>query len=193
MPDPSRARRWDAAAAIRNLPLQPWQGDAWRAHGSEYAATDATGARLKTGRFHRAADLFPDGPTWPVLYLALARDVCLAEVIRNATALPLRRYRITRLRLALTAILDCRDVATLGISLDALLNDVNLDPPQELAAVAIARGAEAIIVPSATLLGDNIVLFIDQLRADSAMQALDYVEPRLTKLGPMVVNPDRDQ
>jgi RES domain-containing protein len=190
MPDWSRARRWDAGAAIKEFPQQPWHGDAWRAHGSQFAATDSTGARLKTGRFHRAVDLFPDGPTWPVLYLALARDTCLAEVIRNATALPLRQYRITRLRVALEAVLDCRDVAAMGISLDQLLNDVNLDAPHALAAAAIARGAEAIMVPSATLLGDNLVLFIDQLRPGSIIEALDYVEPRLTKLGPMAVRSD---
>lgn len=81
--------------------------------------------------------------------------------------------------------LDCRDVGGLGITIEDLLNDVDVDIPQRLALAAIAKGAKGLLVPSATLLGDKLVLFVDRRRSDSLVQELDHVEPRLTKLGPM--------
>lgn len=174
---------WDAATAVANCPVGAWWGEAWRAHAPSYHATDAGGARRKSGRYHRAPDLFPDGPVWAVLYLALGRDVCLGEVIRNVSALPVRSYRLTRLGIELAAVLDCRDVAALGLTLDDLVNNADYDTPQHLAAAAFALGVEGMLVPSATLIGDNLIVFVDRLRPDSRIEVLDSVEPNLAKQG----------
>lgn len=119
-----------------------------------------------------------------MLYLALGRDVCLGGILRNVTALPVRSYRITRLSVELAAVLDCRDLTKLGVKLDEVVSGVDYETPQRLAEAALAAGVEAMLVPSATLLGDNLIVFADQLRPGSRIEEMDHVEPNLAKLPP---------
>ena len=182
MPDVTLLDPWNAAEAVARCPITPWRGTVWRAHASIYAATDPAGARRKSGRYHRAPDDFPDGPVWAVLYLALGRDVCLGEILRNVTTIPVRDYRITRLRIGLAAVLDCRDLTLIGLTLDDVVGVIDYETPQRLAGAAFVAGVEAMLVPSATLLGDNLIVFVDQFRLGSRPRVVDHVEPNLAKL-----------
>jgi len=116
-----------------------------------------------------------------VLYLALGRDICLGEVVRHATALPLGPYRLSRLRVELQAVLDCRDVTSVGLSLHDLVASSDYQRPQQLAAAALALGVEGMLIPSATLLGANLIVFVDRMRVESRIEMLDYVEPNLAR------------
>ena len=50
----------------------------------------------------------------------------------------------------------------------------------ELAAAAIKRSCEGILIPSATRFPDPIlVIFPDYLRADSQLQVIDQIDPGL--------------
>src|SRR5262245_17936699 len=59
-----------------------------------------------------------------------------------------------------------------------LLDDLDLAVPQSLVA-ARRRGAEGLVVPSASLLGDNLVIFLDRLRPTSLIEVVRSIEPRL--------------
>lgn len=127
---------WDADRAVAGLPLLPWQGQAWRAHRRRYDAADFTGSLLVSGRFHRAADLYPAVATWPVLYLALDPETSLGEVLRHIRPerLPLLNdYRITEIGVELSAVTDCRDLSAMGLPPDGLWHDLDYEIPQSVA------------------------------------------------------------
>jgi RES domain-containing protein len=173
---------WDAAAAIAALPISPFGASAWRAHHLRYAATDATGSQLVSGRYNRGVDLFSRAQAWPALYCGLGRDVCIGEIVRHADAsiLPLLNdYMLSELHVSLSSVLDCRDSAALGLDDAALLHDYDLSTPQRLAGAARAGGVEGIIVPSATLLGNALIVFPDLLLEGSTLRVRESQPMRL--------------
>jgi RES domain-containing protein len=173
---------WDAKSALEHHVLVPWKGPAWRFHRLSYAATDASGSLLVSGRYHRAADSFLASETWPALYLALSPEIALAEVLRhfNPQLMPrLNQYRLTELNVDLKAVLDCRDAAALGLDAGALVQDYDFATTQALAAASLALGAEGLLVASATGLGDNLVLFAGRLHASSRLTVVRSRNPRL--------------
>jgi hypothetical protein len=107
--------------------------------------------------------------------------VCLGEVLRNAADDRVRLFRYTELGVRLAAVLDCRDASAFGVSQNAILDNIDVDLPHALAAAARRRGAEALLVPSASLLGDNLVVFPDLLREGSKVDAIRSLDPRLVK------------
>jgi RES domain-containing protein len=179
LPVPSE---WDAGRAIAALPVRPWRGRAWRAHRRRYEAIDSAGSLLVSGRFHRAADLFPPDVTWAALYLALDPETSLGEILRHIRPerLPLLNdYRITEVRVQLSGVIDCRDLSAIGLPPDALWHDLDYEIPQSVAAAAIRAQAEAILVPSATRLGDNLVIFPSALRPQTRLVARRSRDPML--------------
>ncbi len=82
----------------------------------------------------------------------------------------LHSYRRTRLHADLSAVLDCRDLAALGLTEDALLDDLNYDIGHALGLAALRRGAEGILVPSATRAGDNLIVLPDNLRPTARIE-----------------------
>jgi hypothetical protein len=137
---------------------------------------------LYSGRYHRAPDLFPRADTWPALYLSLAAEISIGEVVRH---LPLdmmtrlNRLRLSQLEVALSGVVDCRSAARLGLEEGELIQDFDYSSTQAIGAAAIRQGAEAILVPSATYLGDNLVVFSGRLRASSKISIIGSRDPRL--------------
>lgn len=173
---------WNARTAIANIQPGPWKGRAWRFHRRTYGATDAGGALLVSGRYHRGSDQFPRSEVWAALYLALSPEVSLGEVLRHSSPglLPrLNEYRLSELEVELESVLDCRDAASLGLAPDDLIRDYDFAITQEIAAAAIAQGAEGTLVPSATGLGDNLVVFPAQLHTPSRLAIVGSRDPRL--------------
>lgn len=91
----------------------------------------------------------------------------------------LNTYRITEVRVQLSEIIDCREIAARGISLDNLLNDHDYTMSQRLGAAVLATGAEGLLVPSATRLGDNLVVFPTNLRPESVLEVIASRDPVL--------------
>jgi RES domain-containing protein len=175
---------WNADVAIAACPaFAGWNGVAWRFHKQKYLAGDHRGSLVKTGRYHRAGDLFQPEDSWPALYLALDRAIALGEVQRRLTPSilsQLNEFRLTMLQVALAgSVLGCDDPALLGLRLDDLCHDTDWDVPQRLAAAAIAHGAEALIVPSATRLGNNLIVFPTRRHPGSRIIEISHVDPRL--------------
>jgi predicted amidohydrolase len=66
-----------------------------------------------------------------------------------------------------------------GISSEALMDDYDYSFPQSVSAALRDRGAEALLVPSATLLGANLVVFADRLLDGSSLEVLASRATRL--------------
>lgn len=167
---------------MANARPEPWSGRAWRLHRRTYGATDSGGALLVSGRYHRAPDQFPRSEVWSALYLGLSPEASLGEVLRHFTPqlLPqLNEYRLSELEVELEAVLDCRDAAAFGLSPEDLIRDYDFAMTQEIAAAAIAQGAEGILVPSATGLGDNLVVFPAHPHRTSRLAVVGSRDPRL--------------
>jgi hypothetical protein len=172
---------WDADHAIALSPLLPWNGTVWRGHSPRYGAIDHGGSLKVTGRWHRASDLYLPEHIWPALYTGLDLHVCFGEVLRNATDDRVRQFRYTELRVQLSAVLDYRNPLLFGLVEESLLDDLDFDVPHSIAAAARRRRAEALLVRSASLLGDNLVIFPDLVRGDSQIEEVRFVDPRLVK------------
>lgn len=176
------AESWNARRVLAKIQPEPWGGYAWRFHRRAYGATDSGGSLVVSGRYHRAQDQFPRSEVWSALYLALSPEVSLGEVLRHFTPelLPqLNEYRLSEIELQLEAVFDCRDAAALGLTSNDLIRDYDFSITQQIAAAAIAQAAEAILVPSATGLGDNLIVFPAQLRSSSWLAVIGSRDPRL--------------
>lgn len=173
---------WNPVAAIAACQVTPFVGAAWRAHSLRYDATSYEGSHRTTGRYNCGPDRFPNGPTWPVLYLALAPEVCIGELVRNVAPLDparLNNYRVSELHVTLSVVVDCTDLAALRLDMEDMCHDSDWEIPQELAEVALHARHEGMIVPSASQLGKNLIIFPEQLRPGSAIEVRGHVDPRL--------------
>lgn len=173
-------RSWDAATvqrAVAALPFLPWQGHVWRIHRNRYHATDSSGSLIVSGRYNQGADSFPPDDRWPVLYTATAPDVALAEAWRYIDPDlidAIKDARRSEIEIALSLTLDCRDVVARGIPEDALLDDRDYEAGHVLGRVVAERGAEAMLVPSATRLGDNLIVFTRNLRPGARVDVVRF-------------------
>jgi RES domain-containing protein len=173
---------WDAVAAIASLQETPWKGIAWRAHRRKYLAIDPGGSIRVSGRYNRGLDRFPPDEAFPALYLALEAETCVGEIVRHIEPKllsALNDYRISELTVEFSAVLDLSDPLALGVTLHEQTDDLDLTRPQALGAAAFARGVEAIIVPSATRLGNNLVIFTTRLLPRSTITVVASRDPRL--------------
>jgi hypothetical protein len=119
---------------------------------------------VTSGRYHRGPVEFPEGPTWPALYLALRPEIPWVEITRHGPVLPQHNeFLLSELSVALPGVVDCRDVMAMGLSAGDLLHDTDYGVPHGLAAAALVGGAKGMIVPSATLLGDNLIILPENL------------------------------
>lgn len=157
-------------------------------HGVRYDALSVRGSELTSGRYHRARAQAPTGPVWRVLYSALDSGTSIREATPNlgpAGTVALRGRRLSELRIELGQVIDLSDPTQLDLSLDEMIADRDYSvpheptPTQQLAIAALDRGAEGILVPSATLLGTNLVVLVDNLLSSSRINVLRYVAPRL--------------
>lgn len=176
----TRPPGWTARLAVAGLQSYRWQGLAWRIHRATYGPIDTTGAQRFSGRYHRARRDFPGDPVWPVLYTSLNEGACLAEAVRHAGDLQgLTERRMTQLRIELGQVLDLRDPRSCGLRLEDVTDDTDYTTTQELALAALERGTEGLLVPAASLVGDNLIVLIDNLGPNSVVEAVRYIDPKL--------------
>lgn len=153
-------------------------------HAERYSPLDAGGSLIAPGRFNTGRG--DDGATgFAALYLALAPEVALAEMVRHADTEGLDTLidrQLSELACSFAAVIDCRNPTALGLKAGALLDDHDYSVSHALAAAAFAAGAEGILVPSATALGDNLVVFPANLRPESRLVVVSSRSPRLRRL-----------
>ena len=91
----------------------------------------------------------------------------------------MRNQVLSEFRVRLQAVYDLSNPEEFGLNSKDLIEDRNYSLPQSLASALRHRGAEAFLVPSATLLGSNLVVFPDRLRDESSLEILDSRPTRL--------------
>lgn len=151
---------WNAERAVAAVPSRRFRGAVWRVHWREVVPTDWTLSLCTSGRYHRGLDLFPPDQAFPALYSSLAPEIAIWEMVRRSAAQNLAYLKnnvLSELEVELGSVLDLSDPATVGLTL-ADMADSDQQPCQELAAAAMARGYEGLLVPSAALPGLNLVI-----------------------------------
>jgi RES domain-containing protein len=151
-------------------------------HKRKYRAEDPGGAQRVSGRYNRGLDRFPEEKSLPALYLATAPEICLGEIYRHITPelLPaLTDFLLSELSVEVGEALDCRNPKSLGLSPERLMHDTDYEATQAIGAVARANGLEGLLVPSATRLGDNLILFPANLGASARIEVISSRDPRL--------------
>lgn len=156
-------------------------GRVWRGHRSQHPPLDTTGSTITPGRFHVVRAESRNQPGWPALYTALDLAVALGEIVRSDPGERLKQFRFTEIQIALEHVADCRNLQTLGIDPDLLFDDWDFSTGQALAWTVHDAGGEGMLVPSATRLGDNLIVFPDRLRTGSTLEVVRTVDPDLTK------------
>lgn len=183
---------WNPRDAITGCTWREVHGLTWRVHWQGYPALSWEGSRWSSGRYNRSEVEFPAETTWLALYLAMRPEIPWAEITRHSRVTPRHnQFLLSTVEVHLHSVVDCRDSNALGIDTRALILDQNREGtayhlPQDLALAAVERGADGLLAPSATLLGDTLVVFPQNLRRDGA-------ELRLIESRPMrPYNPDLD-
>ena len=90
-----------------------------------------------------------------------------------------RSVRRSTLTVELSAVIDCRDPAALGLSTADLCHPTDYRLTPEIGAAALVSGVEALLVPSFTRTGDNLVILTANLRPGSRIAVIETVDPRL--------------
>lgn len=94
----------------------------------------------------------------------------------------LRNQRISHLSVRLSAVIDLRDIAALGLRPDQIFHETDGAIPQALAEAALLRGVEGILVPSATLLeGHNLVVFPEVVLPNRRIEVVRFEDPDLRR------------
>lgn len=113
--------------------------------------------------------------------MSLDLGASLGEIVRRGANLDLNEIRFTEIEVALATVADCRDLSALGVDPVALFDDWDYSAGQALANVMRRVGAEGMLVPSASRVGDNLVVFPDLLRPASTLNVVRTVDPKLIK------------
>jgi len=155
-----------------------FSGTVWRTHWRELAPTDWHPSLRTSGRYHRGLDLFPPDQAFPALYTSLAPEIAVWEMVRRSAARNLAYLKnnvLTQLEVALGRVLDVSDPTSFGLT-QADLTGSDLHACQELAAAALARGCEGLLVPSAALPGANLVLLPGNLSESTSLHIVRSIE-----------------
>ena len=176
----------DVAKAVATAPLRSFRGPVWRVHWRGVQPTDWSLALRTSGRYHRGLDLFRPDQTWPALYTSLEPEIAIWEMVRRSAARSLAYLAnnlLSELEVELTRVLDLSDPGVVGLTATDLTGPEHA-VCQELAAAAWARGAEALLVPSAALPGSNLVILPSNLQSPASLRFVRSLELPLDRMSP---------
>jgi hypothetical protein len=91
----------------------------------------------------------------------------------------MRNQVLSEFQVSLQCVYDLSKPEEFGIDSEDLIEDRDYALPQSLSAALRDQRAEAFLVPSATLLGVNLVVFPDLLRDGSSVEVLANRKTRL--------------
>ena len=152
----------DTSQAIRRLAPRPFQGVVHRIYDPDRGFLETIGSYNAGGRWNRKEK-------YGALYTSLSKETAVGEIVRaakkrNRKPSELGRRDHVAIRIRLTRILDLtlsEFYDSLGISSAALLNNDSFC--LNVADEARRLGYEALLVPSATGAGTNLVVYQDLL------------------------------
>jgi len=136
-------------------------------------ALEEVSRHLVSGVPKQVQDLLARNPAMPPEELGETAHVLLSGL--NARLL-------SEISVELSDVLDCRDVEAMGLKPPDvepadLFHDTDFTVGQELGAAIVARGHEAMLIPSATRLGDNLIVFPTNLQPRSRIQFVGSRSP----------------
>jgi len=175
---------WNAEGAVAAASPRSLRGTVWRVHWREVAPTDWSLSLRTSGRYHRGLDLFPPDEAFPALYTSLAPEIAIWEMVRRSAARNLAYLRnnvLSELQVDLAGVLDLSDPAALGLT-PADLTGTDQQACQELAAAALTRGHQGLLVPSAALPGLNLVVLPRNLSVPPPLRVLHTTELPLDRI-----------
>ncbi|GIW07552.1 MAG: hypothetical protein KatS3mg060_2357 [Dehalococcoidia bacterium] len=178
------AEGWNAERAVAAAATRSFRGTVWRVHWREVAPTDWRLSLRTSGRYHRGLDLFAPDQAFPALYTSLAPEIAIWEMVRRSAARNLAYLKnnvLSELEVDLSRILDISDPAAVGLTA-ADLTGPDHRPCQELAAAAMARAYEGLLVSSAALPGLNLVVLPRNLPEPSPFRVLRSTELPLDRI-----------
>jgi RES domain-containing protein len=179
----------DPASIVATSAALPWSGQVWRCHHRSRAALNAEGSLGGVGGRFNAGVESDIKPPFRALYTSAESAAALLEAVRHLgyyaadgraiVALDDVALRVlTQLRVTLQRVLDWRHAPGLRDG----LSKASYRQTQQLGAAAFAAGVEGILVPSATGVDANLVVFVDQLAENSHIEVLRQV----TDLQPII-------
>lgn len=173
----------DPASIIASSVLQAWSGRVWRCHHRSRAALNADGSLAGIGgRFNAGVDSDVK-PPFRALYASIESAAALLEVVRHlgyrspdrraVVALDDIAMRVlTQIDIDLQRVFDLRKEPVLREN----LSHASYRQTQQVAGAAFNRGAEGVLVPSATGIDANLVLFVDNLDDSSRIDLLRQID-----------------
>lgn len=192
------------AEALSKRPIIPYAGHVYRTIARRYPADNFEGYLRAAGRLNEIGD-------GPIGYFSTSEVTSLAEVIRHIhvrhaladiTALEempsvvdqyldgyLNTRRIVEFEVLLVDVLDVRDLAAVGIKPEEFFQtppggwDAGGFISQQLGREVRRRGHEALLVPSASGLGDNLIVFPGNLHPGSMLKPGPHRDPSLYTRG----------
>lgn len=181
----------DPVSITASSVLQPWSGRVWRCHHRSRASLNADGSLAGSGgRFNAGVDSDVK-PPFRALYASIESAAALLEVVRhlgyrspdrrNVVALDDIAMRVlTQIDVELQRVFDLRRESVLREN----LSKASYRQTQQLAAAAFNHGAEGILVPSATGIDANLVIFVDNFGDGSRIE----VVRQITDLQPIIAS-----
>jgi RES domain-containing protein len=172
----------DPASIAASSVFQPRSGRAWRCHHRSRSVLNAEGSLAAGGgRFNAGVDSDVK-PPFRGLYASIESAAALLEVVRHlGYRSPDRRHVValdaiamrvlTQIDVELQRVFDWR--AEPGLREN--LNHVSYRQTQQLAGAAFGAGAEGILVPSATGIDTNLVVFVDNLGDGSRIEVVRQI------------------
>lgn len=177
---------WNAEQAIAAARGRAFHGTVWRVHWRDVAPADWSLSLRSSGRYHRGLDLFPANQAFPALYTSLAPEIALWEMVRRSAVRNLSYLRnnvLSELDVDLDRVLDMSDPSVVGLTREELTGPDH-EVCQDLAAVALARAFQGVLVPAAALPGLNLVLLPRNLPDPLPVRATRRTELPLDTIAP---------
>lgn len=91
----------------------------------------------------------------------------------------LNNYRLTEIEVDLQRVVDCTEPDLMNLTAEDLVGDSSYRITQCLGDAVSASGCEAARVPSASLLGENLIIFPRNLTGQSNLKVVRSRDPRL--------------
>ncbi|MBL7085226.1 MAG: RES family NAD+ phosphorylase [Candidatus Omnitrophica bacterium] len=145
----------------------PLSAPCYRIVSPKYDVLNTNGSLQYLGRYSNRR--------FRVLYTAAAQEVCKREQARKTTVRTKFTYKIAKLNVKLKKALDLtneKNLKMLKIQKDELVSE-DWTLTQHIASLAYQNGYEALVIPSVTEKGNNIVLFPENFTKESTLKKVE--------------------
>ncbi len=159
---------------LSDLEPNTFNGRVWRVLWRELDPVDWSLSLRTTGRYHRGLDLYANNEAWPALYTSSEPHIAVWEMVRRSAArnlLYLANNVLSEIEVSLGRVFDLTIAPTMQQIQDRLTQP-DFQICHQIAQFARQQGADGIVVPSAALTGENIVILPENLQEPLPLNVL---------------------